>query len=150
MVQTLNVASLVRNQGETELRESEGERGRDDYKFDIPPRFWIERPTKKESVAKCGLPDETERVLEKRKWERWKERERLYLNVSLPSERARRPGELSLVLNKPLAQNQVKQLALSTSHGAEGSHTTALSLSLSSSVSLALSFNPTSPHLCLA
>lgn len=40
MVQTLNVASLVSNQGEIELRDSneERERGRDDYKFDIPHR----------------------------------------------------------------------------------------------------------------
>lgn len=42
-------------------------RGRYDYKFDVPQRVWIERLTKKESVAKCGLPDEMERALEKKK-----------------------------------------------------------------------------------
>lgn len=135
MVPSLNVALAVRNRGEIELRDTkrvgergrERERGRDDYKFDIPRRVWIGRATEKGSRAKCGLPNETGRVLEKGKWERWKEggkeRERLYLNVSLPCEWAGRPGDLSLVLNKPLAENQAKQLAVSTEHGAEGSHT---------------------------
>lgn len=123
-------------------------RGRDDYKFDIPPRVWIERLTKKESVAKCGLPDEKKWALEKRKpeWRRARKRGRHYLNVSLPSERAQRPGELSSVLNKPLAENQVKQLALSTSCRAEGSYATYLSLSLFIHLP-PLSFNPPSPRL---
>lgn len=46
-----------------------------------------------------------------------KGRQRLYLNVALPSEQAPRPGELSLVLNTPLARDQVKQLALNTARG---------------------------------
>lgn len=48
-------------------RERESQRGRDDYKFDVPRRVSIERQTKEESAAKCGLPDETERVSERGK-----------------------------------------------------------------------------------
>lgn len=65
-------------------RETEEERGQDNYKFDILRRVWKERLTIKESIAKCGLPDETEWAWEKKKWERRRERVRLYLNVSLP------------------------------------------------------------------
>lgn len=104
-------------------------------------------------MAKCGLPNETERALEKKKTgatKSEKERERHYLNVSLPSEQAQRPGELSSLRNKPLAENQVKQLALSTSYRAEGSNATALSLSLFIRLPLfLLTLAPITPSVCL-
>lgn len=53
--------------GNGAARDTERERGQDDYKFDIPQRDSIGRMKEKESVAKCGLPDETGRAWEKRK-----------------------------------------------------------------------------------
>lgn len=120
--------------------ESRRQRGRDDFKSDVPQRVRAERQTKEESAAKCGLPDETRRVRERDtgKRERWK-REEETLSKCVPPQRAGSETR-GAVLGSEYASGTEPSQAVSIEHIAregESCHTAALSLSLPSSVSSA-------------